>query len=141
MRPAAAVLVLLGLAGCATSSAFRAGEKAENRQDYDRAVLEYSKAVQQQPNNIHYRKGLERARLRAAEAHALNARRMATRGMYKEALDEYRLALDLNPSSPSLAVEMQETESRRQGGALGLTIDEMKDRAREKALPGLALGP
>ena len=141
MRPALAVLVVAALAGCATSSAFRAGEKAEGRQDYDKAVLEYSKAVQQDPNNVHYRKGLERARLRAAEAHALSARRLASRGMYKEALDEYRLALDLNPSSASLVTEMQETETRRQGGALGLTVEEMKDRAREKALPGLVLGP
>jgi len=141
MRPAVAALVLLGLAGCATSAAFRNGEKAEGRQDYDRAVLEYSKAVQQDPNNVHYRKGLERARLRAAEAHALNARRLGSRGMYKEALDEFRLALDLNPSSASLVSEMQETEVRRQGGALGLTVEEMKDRARERALPGLALGP
>jgi len=141
MRPAVAALVLLGLAGCATSAAFRNGEKAEGRQDYDRAVLEYSKAVQQDPNNVHYRKGLERARLRAAEAHALNARRLGSRGMYKEALDEFRLALDLNPSSASLVIEMQETEARRQGGPLGVTVEEMKDRARERALPGLVLGP
>jgi general secretion pathway protein D len=141
MRRAAAALVLLAFAGCATSAAFRAGEKAESRQDYDRAVLEYSKAVQKDPNNVHYRKGLDRAKLRAAEAHALAARRLASRGMYKEALDEYRLALDLNPSSTSLVVEMQETEARRQGGPPGLTVDEMKDRAREKALPGLVLGP
>jgi general secretion pathway protein D len=141
MRPAVAALLLLGLAGCATSAAFRAGEKAERRQDYDKALLEYSKAVQQDPNNVHYRKGLERARLRAAEAHAFNARRLASRGMYKEALDEYRLALDLNPSSAALVVEMQETESRRQGGRAGLTVEEMKDRAREKAMPGLVLGP
>jgi general secretion pathway protein D len=141
MSRAAAALALLALVGCATSAAFRAGEKAESRQDYDRAVLEYSKAIQKDPNNVHYRKGLERAKLRAAEAHALAARRLASRGMYKEALDEYRLALDLNPSSSSLVIEMQETEARRQGGAPGLTVDEMKDRAREKALPGLLLGP
>jgi general secretion pathway protein D len=141
MRPAAAALVLLALAGCATSAAFRAGEKAESRQDYDRAVLEYSKAHQQDPNNIHYRKGLERSRLRAAEAHALAARRLASRRMFKEALDEYRLALDLNPSAASLVIEMQETEARRHGGALGLTVEEMKERARERALPGLVLGP
>jgi len=141
MRPAVAALLLLGLVGCATSAAFRNGEKAEGRQDYDRAVLEYSKAVQQDPNNVHYRKGLERARLRAAEAHALNARRLGSRGMYKEALDEFRLALDLNPSSASLVSEMQETEARRRGGPPGLTVEDMKDRTRERALPGLVLGP
>ncbi len=32
-------LVLALAAGCATSAAFRAGEKAERVQDYDRAVL------------------------------------------------------------------------------------------------------
>ena len=35
------VLLALGLAACATSSAFRNGERAEHRQDFDRAVLEY----------------------------------------------------------------------------------------------------
>jgi len=36
------VLIALVLTGCATSAAFRSGERAERRQDYDRAVLEYS---------------------------------------------------------------------------------------------------
>ena len=45
------VAALLPAFACATSSAFRAGEKAERVQDYDRAVMEYSKAVQEDPNN------------------------------------------------------------------------------------------
>ena len=65
-----ALLLALALAGCATSSAFRAGEKAERRQNYDQAVLEYSKALKENPDNPHYRKSLERARLRASEEHA-----------------------------------------------------------------------
>ena len=46
---AAAILLAVALAGCATSSAFRLGEKAERRRDYDQAVLEYSKARQERP--------------------------------------------------------------------------------------------
>ena len=55
-------LVLLAAAGCATSSAFRSGENAERLQDYDRAVLEYQKAVQAAPNDVHVPPG---ARARA----------------------------------------------------------------------------
>ena len=66
----AGVLLAVVLAGCATSSAFRNGEKAERRRDYDQAVLEYSKALKNDPDNLHYRKSLQRARLRASEEHA-----------------------------------------------------------------------
>ena len=38
--------------------------------------------------------------------HANMARRLAGRGLYKEALDEYRLALDLNPGRPGVAEEI-----------------------------------
>jgi general secretion pathway protein D len=136
------VVVLLAVAsGCATSGAFRAAEQAERRQDYDRAVLEYSKAVQESPDNLTYRRGLERARLRASNEHITAARRLAGRGLYKEALDEYRLAHDLNPRSPVLESEMQELEARRLAGIRATSLDEMKERTRERALPGLVLGP
>ena len=132
---------MVALAGCASAGAFRSGEKAERARDWDRAVLEYSKALHQDPDNLHYQRALERARLRAAEAHAHAARSLAARGLYKEALDEFRLALDLAPGSEALASEMRETEARRQAGVPVPSIAEIKDRARETALPGLVLGP
>ena len=140
-RKAAAALAALLLAGCATAGAFRAGEKAEKARDWDRAVLEYSKALRADPDNLGYHKALERARLRAAEAHAHTARMLAGRGLYKEALDEFRLALDLAPGREALAAEMRETEARRLSGAPSPSVAEIKDRARETALPGLELGP
>ncbi len=141
MRRPFAVAAALLLAACASSNAFRAGERAERRQDWDRAILQYSKAVQLDPDNLHYRKSLERARLRASEDHTTSARRLAGRGLYKEALDEYRLALDLNPHSSTLPAELQDVEERQRAGLKRTSIDEIKDKAREHALPGLALGP
>ena len=141
MRALACALLVLSLAGCASSRAFQAGEKAEKRQDYDRAVLEYSRALHLEPDNGQYRRSLERARLRASAEHASAARRLAARGLYKEALDEYRLALDLDPLSGSLADEIRETEGRRQAGVAAASMEEIKGRARERALPGLVLGP
>ncbi|MFI5007269.1 MAG: secretin N-terminal domain-containing protein, partial [Solirubrobacterales bacterium] len=133
------VLLCAPLFACATSSAFRAGEQAERRQDYDRAVVEYSKAVHEHPDDLTYRRGLERARLRASNEHTNTARRLTARGLYKEALDEYRLALDLTPGSPVLESEMKDLEERRQAGRPP-SLDEMKERTRERSLPGLSLG-
>ena len=138
---ARAVLLALLMAGCATSSAFRAGEKAERRRDYDEAVLEYSRALKNDPDNIHYRKSMERARLRASESHALNGRRLLSRGLYKDALDEFRLALDLNPESSTLGRDIEEVERMQRGNAAGPSVQVLKDRVRERSLPGLDLGP
>lgn len=141
MRRASVLFALLCLGGCASGGAFRAGEQAEHRQDYDRAVLEYSKAVQLDPNNIHYKASLERARLRASEGHTRTGRQLAGRGLYKEAIDEFRLALDLNPGSPTLAGEIEKADAQRRAGARAPTVEELKERTRERALAGLVLGP
>src|SRR5262245_54807421 len=139
-RGLALLLVFLAAlaAGCATSKALRSGEQAERRQDYDRAVLEYSRAVQQDPDHLTARRALERARLRASVEHLKGGRRLAGRGMYKEAIDEYTLALDLNPGNLEIANEIKDVEERRRAGQNALTIDQVKERAREHALPGLS---
>jgi len=135
------VAALLPAFACATSSAFRAGEKAERVQDYDRAVMEYSRALKQDPSNPQYVRALGRARLRAATEHANMGRRLAGRGLYKEALDEYRLALDLNPQSEALREEIAEVEGRQKAGREAVSMEEVKAKAREQSLPGLELGP
>jgi general secretion pathway protein D len=128
------------LSACATSQAFRAGQDAERRQDYDRAVLEYSRVLQRDPENLSARRALERAKLRASAEHLKAGRRLAGRGLYKEALDELRLAQDLNPSSAEVASEIQEVVERQAGGE-AVSLADVKQRAREHALPGLNLGP
>ena len=75
---AVAVCLAAGLAAaCATSSAFRAGERAEQASDYDRAVVEYNNALRANPDDLNARLALNRAKLRAAQEHALRARRFA----------------------------------------------------------------
>jgi general secretion pathway protein D len=140
-RALLALLAGAALTSCASSSAFRAGERAERLQEYDRAVLEYSKAVKDAPGDVQYQRSLKRARLRASSEHTNNARRFASRGQYKEALDEFRLALDLDPESATVAGELKATEKARQAGVAPPDIAKMKERAREHALAGLALGP
>ncbi|HXY42395.1 MAG TPA: secretin N-terminal domain-containing protein, partial [Vicinamibacteria bacterium] len=135
-------VLLLAALGCATASskAFRDGEKAERLQDYDRAVLEYQRALKQAPDNAGYRLALDRARLRASTEHTNTARRLAGRGLYREALDEYRIALELQPNAPGLQQEVAEAQARASRGG-ETSIQQARARARERSLPGLDLGP
>lgn len=141
MRRALALALAVLAASCATSSAFRRGLSAEHRQDYDRAVIEYSRAVKDDPENAGYRAALERSRLRASQAHQEQGRRLMGRAQYKEALDEFRLAYDLNPRADSLTIDLREAEERRQSGLRAKSIAEIKEAARERPLAGLQLGP
>ena len=141
MRRLLLVAALVPALACATSSAFRDGQKAERVQDWDRAVLEYSRALQKDPNNAQYVSALGRARLRASTEHANMGRRLAGRGLYKDALDEYRLALDLNPQAVHIQQEMEDLEARREASRQAASIEDVKARARESSLPGLDLGP
>ena len=56
-------------AACAAATASHNGHRAEDRQDYDQAVAEYTKAVKLKPDDGDARAGLERAKLRASNDH------------------------------------------------------------------------
>ena len=51
LRPAAALALASLAAACATTSALRKGRDAEQAQDYDRAVAQYTKALKEKPDN------------------------------------------------------------------------------------------
>ena len=78
---AAAALVCLLTAGCAASGALRRGESAEHRQDYDVAVVEYTKALRLRPNDTTTRLTLDRAKIRAAQDHFMRGRRLSATGL------------------------------------------------------------
>jgi general secretion pathway protein D len=107
VRLLAPVLAIGLLAGCAASSARRAAQLAESQQDYDRAVLEYTKLLRARPNDLNARASLEQARLRAAQAHFSTARRLASVGRFEEALVEYQMAAELNPTNGTIQDEMR----------------------------------
>src|SRR5215218_2590595 len=71
LRTAAAPLVVACVlaSGCAAASATRHGRDAERLQDYDLAIVEYTKALKLKPGDVAVRLGLDRARLRASEQH------------------------------------------------------------------------
>src|SRR5256885_11781868 len=143
---AAGLLLCLAAAACVSSAALRHGSDAERRQDYDRAVIEYTKAIRQHPDDANARLGLERARLRASQDHFLRGRRFAATGKLDQALVEYEVASELNPSNGDIDEDLRATRNKlrakvavaREGKTELQTIIE---RARDLPPPGLDLPP
>ena len=93
-----AVLALtIGIGGCATTGTYRSAQLAEQSQDYDRAVADYSAALKKHPNDRTTQLALQRAKLRASQDHVARARRLEATGKLDEALVEYQMAAELNP--------------------------------------------
>jgi general secretion pathway protein D len=106
------VLLLVALAGCATTSSMRAGRAAEQVDDFDRAVVEYEKALRARPDDTTARLSLQRAKLRAAAFHDQRARHLAGTGKLEEALIELQIAAELNPASGDVDARLRDLRSQ-----------------------------
>src|ERR1051325_1534580 len=109
---AAALLLAIAGIGCASTAATRHGRDAEYRQDYDRAVVEYTRALKLNPNDADARDGLQRSKVRASEDHLQRARRLAGLGKLDEAAIEYGVAAELNPASTVIDQELKDTRNK-----------------------------
>jgi general secretion pathway protein D len=129
-RGAALVLCAAALLtfGCTSSGALRAGERAESAYDYDRNA----------------RGALQRARLRASQEHFIAGRRLEAADQHEQALVEYQLASELNPSDARVDAALRETRQRlrtkiavtREGKT---ELQTLVDRTRDLPPPGLDL--
>jgi len=138
--------VCLAILGCAAATAMRRGQDAELRRDYDRAVAEYTRAARLRPNDADARAALDRAKLRAAEDHFQRGRRLAALGKLEEALVDYQLAAEMNPSSGEIDDALRTTRNQLRAKVSvpreGKTeLQTLVERARELPPPGLDLPP
>jgi len=134
----------IAVAACATSSALRNGQKAEIAADFDRAVIEYTRAAQEKPNDREVTLALDRAKLRAAEMHFSRGRRLAATGKLDEALNELQIAYELNPTSGDIQAELRRTRAAVRNkiaiSADGKTqLESLVDRTRDEEPEGLSL--
>jgi general secretion pathway protein D len=143
-----ALLVLLPLAaaaaGCVSSGPMHLAHEAEQAQNYDRAVVEYTKAVRADPGNREARASLERVKQRAALDHVTRGRRLAGLERYEEAAVEYQLASELNPTDPRVDEALKDIRQKlrtkvtvTRGGKTEL--ETLIDRTRDLPAPGLDL--
>jgi general secretion pathway protein D len=144
-RRTAVLLLACAFAGaCATGSTLRAGQRAERLQDYDLAVVEYTKAVRANPGDQNARTALQRARLRAAQEHFQRGRRLAGLERHEESVVEFQLASELNPTDHAVQTALKEARQRlrtkmtvSRGGRTELQA--LIDRTRDLPPPGQEL--
>jgi len=128
---AVAATVLLLLVGCASGAAFRQGEKSYRSQNYDQAVVNFSKALSAKPDSTQYKMWLARARVSAAEAHFIKGSEYHKHGLLEEAIAEYQQAVYLDASHQLAANELQKalTEWQRQQDKGNWDLEKRKKQA------------
>ena len=138
-------LSLVLVSGCATGGGgLRAGERAEIAKNYDLAVVEYTKALRANPDDDSTRLALDRAKLRASQEHAFRARTLAGAERYEDALIEYQLASELNPTDAlvddALRDIRQKVRTKVAVTRNGKTeLESLIERSRDLPPPGLDL--
>ena len=137
-------LAMLMVGACATSRAVRLGERAERVDDFDRAVVEFTRALRENPGDRRARLGLDRVKGRASQDHFFRGRRLAAAERFEEAAVEFQIASELNPSDAAADAALRDTRQRlrtkvsvSRGGKTELQA--LIERSRDLAPPGLDL--
>lgn len=129
-------------AGCAAQRAYRRAEVESRRENWDQAVLGYSKALALDPGNTRYGVALERAKLKASAQHFEKGKRYASSGQWDLAVAEFQQTLLLNPGNQHAATELEKAVARiRQREARPSELEVLKERARRQALAPPRLPP
>ncbi len=132
---AAAIIVALGTFGCAAQKAFSTAEQESRRENYDQAVLQYSKATSLDPGNTRYQIALARAKLKASAQHFEKAKRYAKSAQWDLAVAEYQQTLLLNPGNQHAADELDKALIMiRRRDEQPSEMERLKEKAAKQAL-------
>ncbi len=85
------------------------GQQAEQKKNYDEALVLYEKAVLEDPSETAYQLALRRVRFQAAQAHVDRGKQLRDAGNLEEALKEYQHAYAIDPSSMIAEQELRST--------------------------------
>ncbi len=130
------LLTGLGLVSCsAGSSAHKKARTTSQQGEWDVAVVHYTRAVNEDPENIEYRLGLERALIESAPYHVQQAQKRLAAEDLEEAIAELELSVDLDPTNRYAQSILYETRERlKEREALrdeAETFESRRRRARE----------
>ena len=132
---AALGFLLLAATGCAASKAFHTAEQEARRENWDQAVLNYSKATALDPGNSRYDIALARAKLKASAQHFEKAKRYAKSAQWDLAVAEYQQTLLLYPGNQHAADELDKALTMiRRRDEQPSEMQRMKAQAKKDAL-------
>ena len=141
-RLLAGIILTVFVSGCAAGRAFRKGDEAARAGDWDGAVAEYTKAVQENPDRAEYKIALERATQTASREHISRAHDLEEKDQLDAALIEYRRAVELDASNRLAAAKAAELEKtirdRIEATRPKPAIDVLREQARRASTPLLS---
>jgi len=135
---AAALAAALALGACAsTRHLYNIGQKEMAAENYDRAVLLFSKAVSSEPESTRYKVALSRAKMKAAQEHFAKGQAYVKAGRIDAAIAEFQQTVYLDPSHQYAANELAKalSEWQRQQKLDESEMEKLKKRAKSEA-PG-----
>lgn len=117
-RRAWGVLVLAGLLVCTacapgTVSYFQKGRKAELRNDWDTALINYEKAAQQRPENAEYQLREKHARSEASMFHLEQGKELLREQRVSDAIGEFQKAASIDPGDIAAKQELARLLSKQ----------------------------
>ena len=111
------VVLSLGI-GCsifscsAGSGAYKKATSAAKQGEWDIAVVHYTRAINEDPDNIEYRLGLERAVIASSAYHVQEAQKRLAAQQLDAAMEELELAVDLDPTNQYAQSILDETKDK-----------------------------
>ena len=131
-------LALVAASGCAARMAYRKGQSEAKKGNWDLAVARFTKALQQDPDNIGYKIALENARIQASRQHYELARRHLLALELDKAAEELQIASNYDPANKSAADDLAIVQERiRQRDLEKRRLSEFETvKARAQAGPG-----
>jgi general secretion pathway protein D len=105
-------LALLAATGCAARLAYRQGHSEARKGNWDLAVARFTRALQQDPDNIGYKIALENARIQASRQHYELARRHLLALELERAAEELQIAANYDPGNKSAADDLAIVQDR-----------------------------
>ena len=136
------IILSLLVSGCAAGRAFRKGDEAARAGDWDNAVAQYTRAVQESPDRAEYKIALERATQSAARDHISRAHELESKDQLDAALLEYKRAMELDASNrlaAARAIELEKTiRDRIEASRPKPPIQGLRDQARRASTPLLS---
>ena len=107
------LLTGLGLLSCsAGTSAHKKARSAAQQGEWDVAVVHYTRAVNEDPENIEYRLGLERALIESAAYHVQQGQKRLAAEDLEEAIAELEVSINLDPTNRYAQSILEETRER-----------------------------
>lgn len=146
VRTLCAICTLAITVACGGGSnvAYREGHQAEQRRDWDSALVNYEKALQSNPANALYLLHEKQARNQASLLHLRNGQRLLKEGQPEQATAEFQKAARIDPSNEAAAKELSQLLARqaetRQAHEAAVQKS-LKSRAESSSTPSVQIQP